>query len=66
MQPSTKVLVGCSDQNRQHLKQLKKHNSKTRPTAGMVAKLILIDGLVLITNMFICAGVVRHWNDVNF
>jgi hypothetical protein len=31
----------------------------------MVAKLILIDGLVLITNMFICAGVVRHWNDAN-
>jgi hypothetical protein len=32
----------------------------------MVAKLILIDGLVLITNLFIFAGVVRHWNDVNF
>ncbi len=30
----------------------------------MVAKLILIDGLVLITNLFICAGVVRHWNDI--
>jgi hypothetical protein len=45
---------------------LKKLSSKTRPTAGMVAKLILIDGLVLITNLFICAGVVRHWNDVNF
>ena len=32
----------------------------------MVAKLILIDGFILITNLFICAGVIRHWNDVNF
>jgi hypothetical protein len=30
----------------------------------MVAKLILIDGFILITNCFICAGVVRHWNDI--
>jgi hypothetical protein len=66
MQLFTKESAGCSDQTRRHKKQLKKRNLKTRPTAGMVAKLILIDGLVLITNMFICAGVVRHWNDVNF
>ena len=32
-------------------------------TAGMVAKLILIDGFILIT--YLCWNV-RHWNDANF
>ena len=50
----------------QRLKQSKRRSLKIKLTTGTVAKLILIDGLVLITNLFICAGVIRHWNDVNF
>jgi len=32
--------------------------------AGMITRLILIDGLGLITKILICAWVVRHWNNV--
>jgi hypothetical protein len=32
----------------------------------LLQRLNLLELMIFITNLFIVAGVIRHWNDVNF